>query len=75
MQEFESTIQKDDSGRLTFIELPFNAKKVFNMPKGSIHVAGFINEVPYRLKLLSRRNNKQVMQINKILQKQLEFTG
>lgn len=43
MQVFETTIKKDESGRLTVIELPFNAKEVFHKSKGTIFVSGTIN--------------------------------
>lgn len=47
------------------MEIPFDAKEVFQMPKGTIFVCGVINDIPYRGKLLSRGNGKQVLTIDK----------
>lgn len=60
-------------GKIASIVLPFNAKKVFNKTKGTIYVKGTINNTPYRVKLLSKGNDKQIMIINKELQKKNWF--
>jgi len=75
MKTFDTEILKDESGRLTYIELPFNAKEVFNKQKGTIFVMGAINDLPYRSKLLSRGGGKQIMAIDKLMQKELGFKG
>ena len=75
MQIFDTKIVRDESGRLTYIELPFDAKNVFNKPKGTIFVTGTINDIPYRSKLLSRGNGKQIMSFDKSLQKAIGFCG
>ncbi|TWH58896.1 uncharacterized protein DUF1905 [Desulfitobacterium sp. LBE] len=71
--KFQSQIGKD--GRLTVMEIPFDAKEVFQMPKGTIFVCGVINDIPYRGKLLSRGNGKQVLTIDKTLQKALGYAA
>lgn len=73
MKVFDTEILRDESGRLTYIELPFNAKEVFDKQKGTIFVMGTINNVPYRSKLLSRGGGKQIMTIDKLMQKELGF--
>ncbi|WP_243131326.1 DUF1905 domain-containing protein [Desulfitobacterium sp. LBE] len=73
MVKFQSQIGKD--GRLTVMEIPFDAKEVFQMPKGTIFVCGVINDIPYRGKLLSRGNGKQVLTIDKTLQKALGYAA
>lgn len=75
MQSFDAEIAKDESGRLVFMELPFNAKDVFGKAKGPLFVKGSINGTPYRTKLLSRGGGRQVMVIDKQLQKALGFYG
>ncbi|BCN30932.1 nitroreductase family protein [Anaeromicropila herbilytica] len=75
MEIFNTEIIKDESGRLTYIELPFNAKEVFDKQKGAIFVIGTINDVPYRNKLISRGGGKQIMTIDKSMQKELDFIG
>jgi hypothetical protein len=61
--------------RNVYITLPFNAKEVFNRPKGSIYVKGTINDIPYRSKLISRGNGVQIILIDKKMQKLLGFCG
>lgn len=36
MEVFDALIQKDDVGRLTFLETPFDAREQFCKPKGMI---------------------------------------
>ncbi|MDO4275012.1 MAG: nitroreductase family protein [Eubacteriales bacterium] len=74
MENFTSEIRKDEKGRLTFIELPFDAKEVFHISKGTIYVAGKINDAEYRSKLLSRGNGKYILVLNKALQKLIGVT-
>lgn len=73
MQTFEAEITKEENGRLTFIEIPFDAREVFSILKGTIYVKGRINEVEYRSKLLSRGNDVYILVLNKALQKQVGF--
>ena len=61
MEIFESPIYKDDIGRRTFLEIPFDAREQFCKPKGTIYVSGTINGTPYRGKLLSRGGGKFLM--------------
>ena len=75
MEIFQAEIKKDESGRLTVIELPFNAKEVFCKSKGTIFVNGTINGTEYRSKLLSRGNGKFIMVLDKVLQKSISFDG
>ncbi len=76
MQTFSSILKKPDTkGGLTFIELPFNPAKVFNVSKGTIKVYGTINGVEYRNKLISRGNGLYIMTVDKALQKRIGFTG
>ncbi len=75
MEIFETVITKDESARLTFIELPFHAKEVFHKPKGTIFVSGTINGIEYRSKLLSRGNEKFIMILDKALQKSIGYHG
>lgn len=75
MELFTAEIKKDESGRLTVIELPFNPRKVFYKLKGTIFVSGTINGIEYRSKLLSRGNDKFIMVLDKGLQKAIAFDG
>lgn len=75
MEIFETEIRKEESGRLTVVELPFNAKEVFCKSKGTIFVNGTINGTEYRSKLLSRGNGKFIMVLDKALQKAISFDG
>ena len=75
MQMFEAEIIKEENGRLVFIELPFAAKDVFSIQKGTIYVKGTINDVVYRNKLLSRGNGNYILVLNKELQKRVGFVG
>lgn len=75
METFDAPIQKDDAGRLTFFQIPFNAKERFCKPKGTIYVSGTINGVKYRSKLLSRGDGEFLMILDKALQKAIGFDG
>lgn len=75
MEQFEALIQKDDSGRLTIVHIPFDARTAFCKPKGTIHVCGAINGIEYRGKLLSRGNGRFVMVLDKAMQKSIGFDG
>lgn len=75
LKTFEAEIKKDDSGRLTVIELPFHAREAFCKSKGTIFVKGTINGIEYRSKLLSRGNDKFIMVLDKALQKAIFFDG
>lgn len=75
METFDASIQKDNAGRMTFFEIPFNAKERFSKSKGTIYVSGTINDVAYRGKLLSRGGGKFIMIIDKRLQKSIGFNG
>lgn len=75
MQIFEAEIKKEERGRLTFVELPFNAKELFCKPKGAIYVTGTINDEIYRCKLLSRGGGKYILVLDKALQKSVGFQG
>ncbi|WP_148408740.1 nitroreductase family protein [Murimonas intestini] len=75
MERFNALIKKDGSGRLTIIEIPFNAKEVFRKSRGAIYVSGTINSIEYRSKLLSRGSGKFVMVLDKAMQKSIGFDG
>lgn len=75
MKTFETVISKDASGRLTVIEIPFDAKEVFCRPKGTIYVNGTINGVEYRGKLLSRGKGRFLFVLDKTLQKSIGYSG
>lgn len=75
MERFNALIKKDGSGRLTIIEIPFNAKEVFHKSRGAIYVSGTINGIEYRSKLLSRGSGKFVMVLDKAMQKSIGFDG
>lgn len=75
MQTFKTSITKIENERLIYIKIPFDAKKEFSVPKGTIFVTGNINDIPYRNKLVSRGNGQFIMVINKDLQKKLKFDG
>lgn len=75
MEIFDALIQKDNAGRLTFFEIPFDARKRFRKPKGTIYVSGMINDVQYRSKLLSRGGGKFILVVDKTLQKSIGFNG
>lgn len=75
MERFDALIKKDGSGRLTIVEIPFDAKAVFSKPKGTIYVSGTINGIGYRSKLLSRGGGRFVMVLDKTVQKSVGFDG
>ena len=75
MEQFDALIKKDDSGRLTIVEVPFDARTVFNKPKGTIYVSGTINNIAYRSKLLSRGGGKFIIVLDKAMQKSIGFDG
>ena len=75
MEQFEALVKKDDAGRLTILELPFDARAAFGKPRGTIHVCGRINGTEYRGKLLARGGGKFVMVLDKALQKAIGFAG
>ena len=75
MEQFDALIKKDDSGRLTIVEVPFDARTVFNKPKGTIYISGTINNIAYRSKLLSRGGGKFIMVLDKAMQKSVGFDG
>jgi hypothetical protein len=55
MQTFTAVVKKPDTnGRLTIIELPFNAVEVFDCKKGTIRVCGTIHGTEYRNKLIPK---------------------
>lgn len=75
MEIFDALIKKDAAGRLTFLEIPFDVRKQFYKPKGTIYVSGTINDVQYRGKLLSRGGGKFILVVDKTLQKSIGFHG
>lgn len=75
METFDAEILKDASGRLTIVELPFQAREAFGKPKGTIFVKGTMNGTEYRSKLLSRGSGKFVMVLDKAMQKSAGFDG
>lgn len=75
MEIFDTEIRKDESGRWTIIELPFNAKEIFHIAKGTIFVKGAVNGVEYRSKLRSCGNGRFVMVLDKAMQKAVGFSG
>lgn len=75
METFDVSILKDNTERMTFFEIPFDAREKFCKPKGTIYVTGTINGIAYRNKLLSRGSGKFLMVIDKTLQKSIGFNG
>lgn len=75
MEIFDAPIHKDAQGRFTFLEIPFDARKRFCKPKGTMYVSGTINDIQYRGKLLSRGGGNYVMVVNQSLQKSIGFDG
>ena len=75
MEAFEAEIKKEETGRLTYVKVPFDARACFSIPKGTIYVAGRINETEYRGKLLSRGKGEYILVLNKALQKAVGFNG
>lgn len=76
MKKFTTVIKKpEEKGRLTLIEIPFDAGEVFNINKSPIRVLGQMNKVPFRNKLISRGKGKYVLPVDKQLQIKLGFTG
>lgn len=73
MISYEVEMIKD--GRSVYIRIPFNAKEIFNRPKGNIYVKGTINNISYRNKLISKGNGIQIILIDKKLQKLLDYDG
>lgn len=68
-------VKMNKYGRNVYITIPFNAKEIFNKPKGTIYVKGTINDISYRNKLISKGNGVQILIIDKNLQKLLGFSG
>lgn len=58
---FEGKIESD---RITYIDLPFDASKVFQK-KGKINVTGQINGISFKKSLLSRGNGRYILTLNK----------
>lgn len=59
----EVIVKKEN--RTTYIDIPFNASKKFNV-KGKITVKGRVNDkYPYKKSLLSRGNGKYILTLNK----------
>lgn len=75
MQNFYTDVIKEDSGKLTYLTLPFQAKEVFHKNKGTMYVSGTINNIEYRSKLLSRGNGVFIMVLDKAMQKAIGFQG
>lgn len=75
METFDVSILKDNTGRMTFFEIPFDARERFCKPKGTLYVSGTINGIAFRSKLLSRGSGKFLMVIDKRLQKSIGFNG
>lgn len=75
METFDVSIQKDNTGRMTFFEIPFDAREKFCKPKGTLYVSGTINGIAFRSKLLSRGGGIFIMVIDKRLQKSIGFNG
>lgn len=73
MEQFTATLKQD--GRYAVIALPFNAKEVFNIPKGTIHVEVMIKDIHYRTKLVSKGSDFQIIMVDKKTQKLLGFQG
>jgi len=73
MDCYEVEIIKDE--RIAYITIPFNAKEVFNRPKGTIYVKGTINDIPYRSRIISRGKGVQIITIDKKFQNLLGFCG
>lgn len=67
---FEGKINKE---RFTYINLPFDASKVFNK-KGKIIVTGEINGNSYTKPLLSRGNGKYILTLNKQMLKEFDIS-
>lgn len=75
MQYFKAEIIKNENGRLVYITLPFDAKEIFHITKGTIYVEGKINDVNYRSKLISRGKGIYILVLNKDMQKRVGFCG
>lgn len=75
METFDVSILKDNTGRMTFFEIPFDAREKFCKPKGTLYVSGTINGIAFRSKLLSRGGGIFIMVIDKRLQKSIGFNG
>lgn len=73
MDKFLVDIIKE--GRNAVITIPFNAKEIYNKPKGTIYVCGTLNEINYRCKLVSKGNDTQIMIIDKKMKTALGFNG
>jgi nitroreductase len=72
-QVFEAVIVRPErKGGLTYINLPFNAAKIFNS-KGRIKVEGTINEFPYRSSLIPKGNGAYILPLDKQLQKSINI--
>ncbi|PKO19005.1 MAG: hypothetical protein CVU39_00195 [Chloroflexi bacterium HGW-Chloroflexi-10] len=71
MQNFNSPIQAQ--GRMTYIEVPFDAAAVFGKPVGALLVEGTVEMLPYRKKLLSRGDGLFYLVLSREMVKQLEL--
>ncbi|MDQ0361760.1 nitroreductase family protein [Breznakia pachnodae] len=73
MEQFTATLKQD--GRYAVIALPFNAKEVFGIAKGTIHVEVTIKDIHFRTKLVSKGSDSQIIIVDKKTQKLLGFQG
>lgn len=69
MEEYTLDIVKE--GRQTYVVLPFDARKQYNQPKGTLYVQATLNGVPHRSKLVSLGEGRQALFLNAALRKTL----
>ncbi len=62
-------------GRFVIVELPFDVRKEFGIPKGNIYANCVINNVAFRTRILSRGSHIYFFHITKEMRKKIGFTG
>lgn len=69
-QSYEVQLQKD--GRQAYVVLPFDARQRFGRPKGGLFVAGTLNGLLYRSRLVSLGEGRQALFVAAPLVKKLD---
>lgn len=67
--QFQAVVKND--GRCVVLELPISVEENFEIGKRTVR--GSINGIFFRKKVVLKENNKQMIMIDKILQRKLGF--
>ncbi len=75
MERFTTKVITGQSSKFTYIITPFNAAEKFDIHDDTIYVKGTIDGVKYKGKLLSRWDGRQVLLLDKNVQRELKLDG